>query len=103
MIDLSPHTADMFETAAAVAGLDLVIMTDTAVAHLAGALGTPVWGLVCRVPHWIWQLERADTPWYPAMRLFRQQSWGNWTAPFDAAAVALQQGVLDQSGKIRTP
>jgi ADP-heptose:LPS heptosyltransferase len=97
VIDLSPHTADMFETAAAVAELDLVIMTDTAVAHLAGALGKEVWVLLCRVPHWMWQYERADCPWYPTMRLFRQRAWGDWTTPFDEAGAALLQRVIDRT------
>jgi hypothetical protein len=89
VIDLAPHTADLAETAAAVTQLDLIIMTDTAVAHLAGALGKPVWLLLCRVPQWLWQQDRSDTPWYPSMRLFRQKSWGDWRSAFDQAAAAL--------------
>lgn len=58
--------------------LDLVISVDTAVAHLAGALGRPVWMLVPHVSEWRWLTEREDTPWYPTMRLFRQRSPGDW-------------------------
>lgn len=89
IIDLGSCTADLAETAAAVAELDLVLMTDTAVAHLAGALGKPVWLLLNRVPHWLWQTERGNTPWYPSMRLFRQRTWGDWNGVFDEAAAAL--------------
>ena len=75
--DLSHHLKDLNEAAAAIERLDLVISVDTAVAHLAGALGKPVWLLVPRVPDWRWMLERTDSPWYPTMRLFRQQD-DNW-------------------------
>ncbi|HUO99237.1 MAG TPA: tetratricopeptide repeat-containing glycosyltransferase family protein [Rhizomicrobium sp.] len=89
IVNLTPHTKDFFETAAAVAQLDLVLMTDTAVAHLAGALGRPVWVLLNRVPHWLWQLDGGDCFWYPSMRLFRQRAWGDWGGAFDQAAAAL--------------
>jgi hypothetical protein len=69
---------DFSDTAALVAALDLVITVDTSVAHLAGALGKPVWTLLPRSPDWRWMLERTDTPWYPSMRLFRQQTAGAW-------------------------
>ena len=75
--DLSHHLKDLNEAAAAIERLDLVISVDTAVAHLAGALGKPVWTLVPRVPDWRWMLERADSPWYPTMQLFRQRD-DNW-------------------------
>lgn len=69
--DLSPQLKDFAETAGAIAALDLVIAVDTAVAHLAGALGRPVWVLLPWVTDWRWLLEREDNPWYPTMRLFR--------------------------------
>ncbi len=65
-------------TAAALRSLDLIITVDTATAHLAGALGLPVWLLLKFAPDWRWMTGRGDTPWYPSMRLFRQQSPGDW-------------------------
>jgi tetratricopeptide (TPR) repeat protein len=66
------------DTAAIMESLDLVLTIDTATAHLAGALGVPVWVLLKKVPDWRWMLEREDSPWYPTMRLFRQSEAGNW-------------------------
>ncbi|HEV2334701.1 MAG TPA: tetratricopeptide repeat protein, partial [Stellaceae bacterium] len=76
--DLSPHLTDMAETAAAIANLDLVIAVDTAVAHLAGALGRPVWVLLPFAADWRWMVGRDDSPWYPSMRLFRQTRPSDW-------------------------
>jgi tetratricopeptide (TPR) repeat protein len=72
------------DTAAVMESLDLVITSDTAIAHLAGALGRPVWVALKWVPDWRWLLERADSPWYPTMRLFRQPSRGDWKGVFRA-------------------
>lgn len=88
---LSPHLDDFADTAAAIAQLDLVITVDTAVAHLAGALGKPVWVLLPYAPDWRWMLNRSDSPWYPTMRLFRQLSHGNWTTVFAEVRDALTQ------------
>jgi tetratricopeptide (TPR) repeat protein len=66
------------DTAAAMAGLDLVISSDTSIAHLAGALGRPVWVALAASPEWRWGVERSDSPWYPTMRLFRQSATRNW-------------------------
>lgn len=66
------------DTAAIMKCLDLVITSDTSVAHVAGALGVPVWVALPTIPDWRWLLDRADSPWYPTMRLFRQQQPGNW-------------------------
>jgi hypothetical protein len=71
------------DTAAVLENMDLVITSDTAMAHLAGALGRPTWVVLKRVPDWRWFLERADSPWYPGHRLFRQQRWGDWQGVFD--------------------
>ena len=76
--DHTAHLRDFADTAALIAELDLVITVDTAVAHLAGALGKPVWTFLPFVPDWRWGLEEEDTPWYPTMRLFRQQREGDW-------------------------
>lgn len=78
LADLGSGFADFTDTAAAIAALDLVISVDTAVPHLAGAMGRPVWLLLPRAPDWRWFLEGADTPWYPSMRLFRQTGEKGW-------------------------
>ena len=81
--------ADFAETAAVVVNLDLVIAVDTAVAHLAGALGVPVWLALPEAADWRWLVEREDTPWYPSMRLFRQRRRGDWDEVFQRMADAL--------------
>ena len=73
-----PELVDFAETAALVAGLDLVVSVDTSVAHLAAAMGKPVWLLLPLNPDWRWLLGREDSPWYPTMRLFRQSRHGEW-------------------------
>jgi hypothetical protein len=79
--------ADAFlDTAAVIMNLNLVIAVDTAVAHLAGALGRPVWLALSASPHWVWMLSREDSPWYPTMRLFRQTCPGKWTSVFERMA-----------------
>ena len=83
------------DTAAVMMGLDLIVTSDTAIAHLAGGLGVPVWVALALSPDWRWMLDRADSPWYPTMRLFRQSRIGQWSDVFDAIADALtrqQQG-----------
>jgi hypothetical protein len=71
--------------------LDLVITSDTSVAHLAGALGVRVWVALPFVPDWRWLLERSDSPWYPTMRLFRQKSRGDWAGVFEEIKEALAE------------
>jgi tetratricopeptide (TPR) repeat protein len=89
MVDLSPHLIDFHETAAAMQCLDLVITIDTAAAHLAGAMGRPVWTLLPWAPDWRWMLDREDSPWYPTMRLFRQSGKGQWPGTIQATVEAL--------------
>jgi hypothetical protein len=76
--ELGSQLTDFAETAAAIEFLDLVITVDTVVAHIAGALGKPVWTLLLYVPDWRWLLDWEDSPWYPTMRLFRQTLPGDW-------------------------
>jgi len=82
VVDLTGRIQDFSDTAAMIANLDLMISVDTAVAHLAGALGKPVWTLLPYVPEWRWLLDRDDSPWYPTMRLFRQAAPGDWKSVF---------------------
>lgn len=88
--DPTADLVDFADTAALVAALDLVIAVDTSVAHLAGALGKPVWVLLPEMPDWRWLLGRADSPWYPTARLFRQPSRGAWEPVVQAVADALR-------------
>ncbi|HRQ83110.1 MAG TPA: hypothetical protein PKZ97_18515, partial [Azospirillaceae bacterium] len=90
--DLGPEViADFSDTAAIMAGLDLVISSCTAAAHLAGALGRPVWVMLAKAADWRWLADRDDSPWYPTARLFRQNRAGDWddVAARIAAALAL--------------
>jgi len=74
VFDAGNRFEDFMDAAAVMKNLDLVVTVDTAVAHLAGALGVPVWVLLPFAPDWRWLLEREDSPWYPTMRLFRQRT-----------------------------
>jgi ADP-heptose:LPS heptosyltransferase len=84
------HGAFM-DSAAIMANLDLVITSDTSIAHLAGALGVAVWVVLPHVPEWRWLLDRSDSPWYPTMRLFRQKKAGDWKGVFEELEAAIQQ------------
>jgi Tfp pilus assembly protein PilF len=79
------------DSAAIMMNLDLVISSDTAVPHLAGALGVPVWVALPFIPDWRWLLDRSDSPWYPTMRLFRQKKAGDWAGVFEDIKVALYE------------
>ncbi|EDY16901.1 TPR repeat-containing protein [Chthoniobacter flavus Ellin428] len=92
MIDLAAGIRDFADTAALVDKLDLVITVDTAVAHLAGAMGKQVWMLLPFVPDWRWGLEGEVTPWYPTMRLFRQCVAGDWEKVIGRVCAELQAG-----------
>ncbi|KAA0683839.1 tetratricopeptide repeat protein [Azospirillum brasilense] len=96
---LGPDLDDFADTAAMLEQLDLVIMTDSSVAHLAGSLGTPVWNLVQHVPYWIYGISGDRTPWYPTMRLFRQGPDQDWEPVFARAAVALREEVRRITGR----
>ncbi|MBI2585472.1 MAG: tetratricopeptide repeat protein [Rhodospirillales bacterium] len=89
--DLGSGFKDFVDTAAAIQALDLVIAVDTAVPHLAGALGKPVWVLLARVADWRWGRDGAATPWYPTMRLFRQQHARDWPPVVEEVAGALAE------------
>jgi ADP-heptose:LPS heptosyltransferase len=87
--DVDTDHGAFVDTAAIMMNLDLVVTSDTSIAHLAGALGVPVWVVLPHAPNWRWLLDRSDCPWYPTMRLFRQQEAGNWTAVFEEIGTAL--------------
>jgi Tetratricopeptide repeat len=94
---LGERLADFATTAAVVRALDLVVCVDTAVAHLAGAVGAPVWVALPFLPDWRWLLDREDSPWYPTMRLFRQPQPGQWAEVF--ATIAAEVGKRVQPGR----
>lgn len=89
LVDYTDQLDDFAETAALIVNLDLVISVDTAVVHLAGALGKPIWTLLSMVPDWRWLLDRSDSPWYRSMRLFRQRTAGDWVGVFGEVRQAL--------------
>ena len=90
VISLEAEIHDLADRAAVICELDLVITVDTAVAHLAGALGVPTWLLLCHTPDWRWLIDRNDSPWYPTMRLFRQPRWGDWPGVIEQLLPALR-------------
>ncbi|MEZ6136410.1 MAG: hypothetical protein R3C53_16060 [Pirellulaceae bacterium] len=90
---------DFAETAALVRSMDLIIMTDTAVAHIAGSLGQPVWNLVDYSPYWYFDADGACR-WYPSMRLFRQSKPGDWRSVFERVQCELTALVERQLGTI---
>lgn len=93
IIDLGSGFSDFADTAAAISLLDLVVSVDTSVAHLSGAMGKPTWTLLPFSPDWRWMLDRNDTPWYPAMTLFRQPGISDWDPVFEAVMAALNNPV----------
>lgn len=100
IIDLSNNLQSFDDTAAVISGLDLIISVDTAVAHLAGALGKPIWTLLPYVPDWRWLLQRNDSPWYPTMQLFRQSQPKDWESVFAQVYQALADLVANKMKKI---
>ncbi|MGA2215484.1 MAG: tetratricopeptide repeat-containing glycosyltransferase family protein [Bryobacteraceae bacterium] len=93
IFDLSPGLSDYAATAGCLAELNLLITVDTSVAHLAGALGRPVWTLLPACNDWRWLQDREDTPWYPSMRLFRQNGLRNWRPVADRVASDLRREI----------
>ncbi|MFQ5935085.1 MAG: tetratricopeptide repeat protein [Acidiferrobacterales bacterium] len=90
IVDCARELGDFADTAALIANLDLVISIDTAVAHLAGALGRPVWTLLSYPSDWRWLVGRDDSPWYPSMKLFRQTQAGDWGPVIQRVAAKLE-------------
>ena len=88
-LDVGPDA--FLDTAAVMMTLDLVVTSDTSIAHLAGALGRPVWVALRKVPDWRFMLDRVDSPWYPTMRLFRQTADGEWGPVIAEMARALRR------------
>jgi hypothetical protein len=97
ILDIGHELATFSDTAALIASLDLVITVDTSVAHLAGALGCPVWILLPFTPDWRWLLDRDDSPWYPTARLFRQTETREWSSVIEQVKSALQLRVISRS------
>lgn len=95
LVDLTADIEDFADTAALIANLDLVISIDTGVAHLSGALGKETWVLLPYAADWRWMLDREDSPWYPGMRLFRQQTPGDWPTVLAAVTSALLAKLAD--------
>lgn len=91
LVNLSPTIKNFTDTAAIINELDLVISVDTSVAHLAGAMGKPVWLLLPFSPEWRWLVGRNDSPWYPTMRLFRQPQPEDWGTVFEEVLTQLKQ------------
>jgi len=98
IIDFGDDQADFDDTAAILTVSDLLISIDSSQAHLAGALGRPTWLLLSMVPDWRWLLERTDSPWYPAHRLFRQRMPNDWQPIVQEIADALKAWRPDGGG-----
>lgn len=98
--ELNEAEWDFMDTAAVMMNLDLVITADTSVAHLAGALGIPVWVALPFSPDWRWLLDREDSPWYPTLRLFRQRQPGDWADVFTRLKMALEQEWVNARNKL---
>jgi len=89
LVHFGDELVDFDQTAALLAALDLIITVDTAVAHLAAAMGKPVWILLPHAPEWRWLLDREDTPWYPNVRLFRQKRRDDWESVIERVRASL--------------
>jgi hypothetical protein len=100
VIDRTSELKDFADTAAFVSQLDLVIAVDTAVCHMAGALGKPVWVLLAFQPDWRWLLDRTDSPWYPSARLFRQREPNDWRTPMQEVLTGLAALDFDELSRV---
>ncbi len=98
IIDLAPLLGDFADTAAAIEAMDLIIMTDSAVAHLAGAMGKPVWLLLPFASYWVWPRGNDRTPWYQSIRLIRQARVGDWSSVFSRTSTDLARLVAANAG-----
>jgi hypothetical protein len=105
LVDLPGLDAEaaFVDTAAVMHHLDLVISVDTAITHLAGALGRPVWVLLALACDWRWMFDRLDSPWYPTARLFRQKEYANWPAVMEEVAEAIRQTLAHATGSDQSP
>src|SRR5207248_7697845 len=103
LVDLGPRLDDFGDTAAVISQLDLVVCVDTAVAHLAGALGKSVWLLLPKPTDFRWLEEREDSPWYPTMRLFRQSRRGEWEDVIQRVKLALERRVREGEADMIRP
>jgi ADP-heptose:LPS heptosyltransferase len=90
VIDHAGELQSFDDTAALLQSMDLVISVCTSVAHLAGSLGVPTWVLLDVNPHWVWMTGRHDSPWYPSIRLYRQQKHGQWAPVLEQIARDLE-------------
>ena len=91
LADMARDITDYEDTVAVIAALDLVVTVDTSVAHIAGAMGKPCWVLLPFTCDWRWLRDRADSPWYPSLRLFRQREPSRWDEPLAALAAELNR------------
>ena len=87
--DFDAGENSFIDTAAVMVNCDLIISSDTSIAHLAGALGCPIWVPLKKIPEWRWMLDRTDSPWYPNMTLYRQKEFGDWKHVFEAMKMDL--------------
>jgi tetratricopeptide (TPR) repeat protein len=100
-VNFDEELQDFSDTAGLIENLDLVISVDTAVAHLAGAMGKPVWVLLPVIPDWRWMMDREDSPWYPSMRLFRQKKRGDWESVFLRLKMELRRWAIFSVRRLR--
>jgi hypothetical protein len=101
--ELDSTSGAFMDTAAIIKNLDLVITTDTAVAHLAGALAAPVWSALSAIVDWRWMFQREDSPWYPTMWLFRQSELGSWQSVFEQMASEVEKLLAGKGRAISVP